>query len=454
MDADAGDAALRFESPAWLAIALGCGSHRQQQTPVIDTTKLDDSDSQDGETLQAVMARIDPKTEVLHLMGAVPTNDQWEALGQHFTNVRFLQVESGWEEDWVDAEFPLHWPLELLMIVDAGGERVTTPAILEGRIKHLVLFYTCGLRFEGPVIDDLMKDAELLKFIPRQKTTPDAAESENPGAADAAHATNGAPQPQVEEPATTAPPELKDTEPDGLKVYSVPHEWHKWIYDKYAKQDLVLSLEPKEGDPPSAMESLQILGNDALQMFSYMALANFHLLYSLSSLTLDSPSSNDLTHIPPNIPLIALPELQRLKHLKLTLGSPVYATLLEIFDNEPFLHAVLPPNIETLHLRGSVAMAPHLDAFAAAFEHAEFLPNLKRICLVLDRPDKDSESQKEASLEELRAAHKACKKVLNAASAARGAVVEEWTEPWVEEHSGLFHDVDDRWAVLEDIEGS
>ncbi|KAG7289927.1 hypothetical protein NEMBOFW57_006304 [Staphylotrichum longicolle] len=402
-------------------------------------TELENSDSEESDALQTVMAKVDPKTDVLHLKGAVPTNDQWEALAQHFTNVRFLKVATGWDEDWIDDKFPLNWPLELLIIADASGERVRTPAILQGRIKHLVLFYNSGLRFEGPTIDELMKDAEQLQFLPRQQKTPDAAESESPAAA------------EDTEPATE-PPNPDEAEPDGIRVYSVPHEWHKWICNKYATQDLELSLEPKDGEPPSAMRSLQILGNDALQMFSYMALANFHLLYSLSSLAIDSPDGNDLSHIPPNIPLIALQELQHLKNLKLTLGSPVYATLLELFNNEPFLHAVLPPNIETLQLRGPVSMAPHLDEFAAGFEHAEFLPNLKRITLVLDKPDQGSDSPSEASLEQLRAACKACKKVLDAARSARGVVVEAWREPWVEEHSGLFHAVDDRWAVLEEIE--
>jgi hypothetical protein len=107
----AGDAALYFESPLWLALASGCNSHRNQRTPVIDMTKIRGFGSRGMERqnptddLPSVMAAIDSTTEILHITGDVPTNDQWEALGKHFDNVRFLKVAAGWDETWVDDKF-------------------------------------------------------------------------------------------------------------------------------------------------------------------------------------------------------------------------------------------------------------------------------------------------------------------------------------------------------------
>ncbi|KAH6840580.1 hypothetical protein B0I37DRAFT_384618 [Chaetomium sp. MPI-CAGE-AT-0009] len=377
------------------------------------------------------MAEIDREIEALHITGDVPTNEQWEALGQHFTKVRFLKVATGWDEGWIDAKFPLNWPLELLIIADAISERITTPAIMEGRINHLVLLFACGLRFEGPLVKDLMKDAKPFDIIPRNKK-PDAetqAEGEMPEDVDA------------------AAPSAKDL-PDGIEVYSVPHAWGNWMGNKYEGKEISLSSDHGNG-PPSAMKALDILGNDAFQMLTYMALAKFHLLTSLESLTLYSTSDNDLSVVPTMFPSF-LPGLELLKEFKITLGSALYATVLETTGGEAFLHTLIPPNIETLRLRGPISATAHLDELAAAFAEADFLPNLKRISIVLDLPDASSEHPREASLEQLRAAHEACKKVLDAAT-ARGVAVEAFEEPWIENYPVLFREVDNRWSVLDSI---
>jgi hypothetical protein len=397
------------------------------------------------------MAEVDPKTEILHITGDVPTSDEWEALGQHFTSVRFLRVATGWDENWIDDKFPLNWPLELLIIADAISERISTPAIMEGKIKHLILSFTCGLRFEGPLVKELMKDAEVIFTIPRTKT-PDAETQ-----AKRAPSEGSSSQPDEETPADSDSATKAEPESDGIKVTSVPHEWHKWLNNKYDGKDITFS--PDRGDaPPSAMRTLEILGNDALQMLTYIALAKFHLLASLDTLTLLSTSDeNDLHPVPADICLGLFPGLDRLRHFKLTLGSGLHTRLLDVVpeNNKPYLYTLLPPNIETLRLRGPVSMASHLDTLAAAFANADvdaaFLPRLKRISLLLDLPDKASEHPREASLEQLRAAHAACKRVLDAAAGRRGVVVEAFEEPWVEEHEGLFRKVDNRWAVLDEI---
>ncbi|KAK4034291.1 hypothetical protein C8A01DRAFT_18881 [Parachaetomium inaequale] len=385
------------------------------------------------DSLQAVIAEVDPKTEILHITGDVPTNDEWEALGQHFTGVRFLNVATGWDENWIDDKFPLNWPIELLIIADAISERISTPAIMEGRIKHLILFFTCGLRFEGPSVKELIKDAEVIFTIPRKKA-PDAETQAEGALSEGAVSQAEENQPADSDSATKSAPES-----DVIKVTS------------YADRDITFS--PDRGDaPPSEMKTLEILGNDALEMLTYIALAKFHLLTSLESLTLLSSHGNDLRHVPATLFPCFLPALDELKHFKLTLGSDVHAKILDvILGNKPYLHMILPPNIETLRFRGPVSMTSHMDTLAAAFaDDAAFLPRLKRISLLLDLPEKASEHPKEASLEQLRAAHAACKRVLDAA-AGRGVVVEAFKEPWVEEHEGLFRAVDNRWAVLDDI---
>ncbi|KAK4232928.1 hypothetical protein C8A03DRAFT_19892 [Achaetomium macrosporum] len=364
-----------------------------------------------AEDLHTVMANVDPNTEILHITGDSPTDDQWEALGRYFTNVRYLKVFTGWDEEWIDAKFPLNWPLELLLIGDAGGERVTTPVILEGRVKHLVLCYTYNLRFEGPTTKELMKNAEQIGFISRS--------------------------------------EPQEAQPDGIKIYSAPHEWKKWFISKYAGKEI--SLDPENpGGPVSAMRKLEILGNDAIDMFTYIALTKFHLLAGLESLTVYSLSENDLFYTLGAF-FLGLPRhLDRLRHFRLILGSPMVSRLVQENEGHPFLAALLPPNLETLQFRGPVSMASHLEGLAAAFADKVFLPSLKRVSLVLDLPDKTegSKNRSKPSLDELRVAKEACTKVLDAA-ARRGVVVEQFREPWVEEHPVLFHDVDKRWAEIE-----
>jgi hypothetical protein len=201
------------------------------------------------------------------------------------------------------------------------------------------------------------------------------------------------------------------------------------------------------------MKHLSILGNDALEVLTGIAATKFYLLASLDSLILYSASKNDLLHIPPSVFLTLFPHLANLTTLKLTLGSSMYARLIGKVGNDRFLPALFPPNIQTLHFRGPGSMVRDLDKFAAAFASEGFLPQLKRISLILDLADDDSDGPFELSLEELTAAHAACRKVLDAA-AKRGVVVDKFREPWIEAHQRLFWGVDDRWAVLDENLGS
>ncbi|KAL2021849.1 hypothetical protein VTK56DRAFT_6623 [Thermocarpiscus australiensis] len=434
-----GGPALRFESPLWFhAASASEGADEFQSTPVIDLTKVKGINAHDQprkdatHDLDTVLAQINPKTEILHIAGDTPSNDEWVQLGRHLTNLRALKVETGWDECWVDHNFPLTWPLKLLVIASACGERISTPAVLEGRIEHLVLLLTCGLRFEGPRTSELMKNAEPISTIPREKA-PWAAKIEN------------------------AMSQATGEQPAEIKVYSVLHEWMKWLDNKYGGKKTQF-WSGCEGVPPSRMKKLEIVGNDAITMLSYMALARFHLLTGLESLTIHSTFGNDMKVVPPaNYFLVYLQVLLNLKELRLTLGSETVSRLFKraAAGTQAFLHECLPPNLETLYFRGPVTTASQLDHFTAALADNNFLPLLKHISIVLDLPDMESSETKgsklkEAPLEELKTAKRTCRRLLNAA-ARRGVIVEDYHDPWCEVYQyPSFTKVDSRWAEIDD----
>ncbi|KAK4247899.1 hypothetical protein C7999DRAFT_14124 [Corynascus novoguineensis] len=397
--------------------------------------------------LGAVLAKIDRETGILHIKGDVPTNDQWELLGQHFTGVRFLFVATGWDENWIDDKFPLNWPLELLMIADAISERISTPVILEGRVKHLVLYFTYGLRFEGPSFEELMKNAKPVNFLP-------ADEGESPSGGQARsepEAATGASVQAKDEP-TNSPSAESNQNADGITILSFPHEWAKWFQATYANKTVRFSpnLPPPENHtPPIRLRTLSILGNDALQQLTYLALAHFPLLAAVESLTICSATGNDLDVVPGSLVLEYLPLLPRLRNLTVTFDDATYAELLKATtrNGKPSSHlrAAIPQGVETLRLRGPASMAAgeKREKDGSKKKGKLFLPRLKRLALLMDLPDSDERDDK-APLAQLHAAHAACQRVLDAA-AKRGVAVERFEEPWVEDSAILFRPVDERW---------
>ncbi len=91
------------------------------------------------------------------IAGACPRSEQWDTIASHFTNVTKLYLDSGFEEDWHDSRFPENWELDMLVVGSAGSEVVQTPIITEGRVRHLALALTTGLRFEGPTTEELVE---------------------------------------------------------------------------------------------------------------------------------------------------------------------------------------------------------------------------------------------------------------------------------------------------------
>lgn len=324
----------------------------------------------------------DAETEVLELVGETPTEAAWGVLGSRVRGVRWLLVEAGFEEDWVDAGFPLGWPLELLVVSSAGGDLVGTPAVLEGRVPHLVLVRTCNLRFEGPGNEVLDRSEEL---------GCEEEESFN---------------------------KVREDGKSGIKCIFRPGRAAKWLCNKYLGEREWPTPAP-EDCPPSRLKTLEILENDAIDTFQRLAMGHSHLAMGLERLYLRSTTENDFVLTPESIFPQLFPAMHNLKHLQLILDYP--------FDDGtilPTLHRSLPPNLEALEFRGPVSLAAdaRFDDWIAAFGDPEFLPALKRLSFALDLGKEPSEG-------DAASASRVVEKLL-AGAAARGVVVDEFRDPW------------------------
>jgi hypothetical protein len=59
-----------------------------------------------------------------------PSNTEWSLLGNHFTGIKNLEMNSGFNEELNDENMPLHWPLERLLISSAGAEVFRSPFVI------------------------------------------------------------------------------------------------------------------------------------------------------------------------------------------------------------------------------------------------------------------------------------------------------------------------------------
>ncbi|KAK3369890.1 hypothetical protein B0H63DRAFT_527656 [Podospora didyma] len=416
------------DSP-WLAAATGLDRSQTPVVPVVDLSQLEATEStsrpRDISDFRAMITRIDPSTSILHIAQDAPTDQEWDELGRRFTNLRRLHVSTGFDENWTDEHFPLSWPLQLLIISDAAGELVSTPAVVEGRVEHLVLFLTCGLRFEGPKTRDMMKKAVPVGIWNREtKTWRDAEEASrmafwNKLIADAESQNMFA---------------QGDGPGNEIKVFSVPAELEKWMVEKYGKP-----FELTDQDKPDTrMSALTILENDAIETFLRLTLAHFHVVARLENLTLRS--TRHRMESMRGLLAQTFPVLANLKTLHLTLGD----ILFDMGDPNESLRN-LPPNLEALHFRGPVSLAPLIDTWIEAFAEPSVLPSLKRLSFVLDLGPYDNTT---VEVEKLRVGKDACRRFLGVAT-ARGVTVEEFHDPWAKGVIPMFKDVDTRWAELD-----
>ncbi|KAH6877059.1 hypothetical protein B0T10DRAFT_496970 [Thelonectria olida] len=353
-----------------------------------DGSESDDSNSDQVSSFRTALSCVssaDPDTTIqaLDLIEDTPTNDEWEMLGEKFRGVRWLAVDSGFNEDWTDDTFPRHWPLEAVVIASACGHLITTPAILDGGIPHLVLLLTCGLRFEGPTNNELSEMDEL------------------------------------EDP----PVEAQEGE---LKIIYLPGRVSRWMYNKYAGGCEFPNYEGHRSKPPSRMRTLEILENDAIDTFQRFALACGHVVDNLDRLNIRSTSGLDCRMCPEDMFTVMLASLKNLKHLELSVSSKTFHDPAIL----PNLYNCFSPNLESLKFRGPLSLA-RTDTFGEwvkAFGRADYLPKLKRLSFVLDEPS--GEAEKPADAKSLHSARLKVEALLKAAQ-GRNVAAEDFHDPWM-----------------------
>ncbi|PGH17023.1 hypothetical protein AJ79_01407 [Helicocarpus griseus UAMH5409] len=317
---------------------------------------------------------------------------------------------------------PQHWPLRRLLISSACGEAFQTPFVLEGKVNHLILLLTSGLRFEGPTSDELREANK--QAIARGEAKEDFI---------IAH--EGTPE------------ERKIT------ITSIPSLASEWLVRKYAtgEEGTVLGNADVDLDKIN-LEKLKILENDAMDTFTRMTLALTHIVAGkLKTINIRSTNGCDFRFTPEDLFPQLLAQLPSLNTLVLTVGE-VFHDSNHVYN----LYKSLPPNIPTLRFRGPISLAKSEQCkdWIASFSNPEYLPNLKRLSFVLDLyyDVKDTKliepkpKKSKAPEEQLREAKAACNQLLDVAS-KRGISVEPFVEQWTEKCEQL-EQVDERWEEL------
>ncbi|KAL2870150.1 uncharacterized protein BJX67DRAFT_378682 [Aspergillus lucknowensis] len=380
---------------------------------------VDSEDAPDHkEPLLAQLKSIPRDTTTLTIDEDPPSDTEWDILANHFTAVRDLTIDSGFNEDLNDAKMPLHWPLEKLQLWGPCGEVTKSPHILQGRVGHLVLYFASELRFEGPTSRELSR----------------------------AH----------DEAIERGEAQKRFLGKSGIQVVHMTELAQAWLREKCTAE----GGEPKDGEEEaehrpvdngddvekeSQMHTLEIIENDALDTFLRMSLALPHVVENLTTLNLRSTSNPpDCSWIHESMLGEVLPQLTQLQTLKLSVG--------EVFSDEsslPALYAWLPPNLTTLHFRGPVSLArsARWSDWVAAFASAEFLPRLERLAFVLDLHYAANEyDRKELAIapdDLLDEARAACKRLCEAVR-RRGVTIEGIQDEWAGQHVCL-RPVDHRW---------
>jgi hypothetical protein len=376
-------------------------------------------DSEDApehtEPLLSQLKGIPKDTTILTIGEDPPSDTEWGILGKHFTSVRDLTIDTGFNENLNDRLMPVHWPLEKLQISGPCGEVTKSPHILQGRVAHLILYFASELRFEGPTSDELnLAYHEAIERGEKKKEY------------------------------------IGDS---GIQLIMMSSLALEWLANKYPEGEHDASqfrLEP-ENQPIEGEEirtrTLEIIENDAIDTFQRMSLALPHVVQNLTSLTLRSTSN------PPDPRWLheaffggVLKEMTNLETLHLTVG--------DIFQKEtslPALFTWLPPNVTTLHFRGpaSLVRSKRWEEWVAAFVSTDFLPKLQRLAFVLDLHYKEGEYGKEledAPEDLLLEARAACDRICDAAR-RRGVKVEPFEDKWAGKHVCL-RPVDARWSSL------
>ncbi|KAL4974600.1 hypothetical protein BDW66DRAFT_139557 [Aspergillus desertorum] len=379
------------------------------QGPYVDS----ESAPEHREALLAQLRTIPRDTTKLLIEEDPPSNTEWSILGDHFTSVRDLKIDSGFNEYLNDRDMPVHWPVERLTLSDVCGEVTKSPHILHGRIKHLILYCTAGMRFEGPTSDELyhMNDEVIKRHEARLQSLG------------------------------------RNSNIQFINMSQLGEEWMAKKYNNVGLSDnppLEPENQPVDGEK-SRLRTLEIIENDALDTFLRMSAALPHVVATVTSLTLRSTSlGRDFDWFSEKLFPDVLAQLDALEALNLSVGA--------VFK-EPStlsgLYASFPPNLTTLHFRGPVSLwrAEEWEDWVSAFSDKSFLPRLERLAFVLDLhyvPDEHGHLRLETPPDEdLREARAACERLYEGAR-RRGLIVESLRDDWAGKHACL-KPVDDRW---------
>ncbi|KAE8149001.1 hypothetical protein BDV25DRAFT_141215 [Aspergillus avenaceus] len=374
-----------------------------------------DKTEQHRENLIVQLNAIPPGTVALRVEEENPSDEEWTILGSYFPNIQSLEMDTGFNEDLQDKEMPLHWPLMRYRLSSACEELFQSPHVRQGRVNHLILLLTSGLRFEGPTSKELVR---------RHK------EAISRGEVKAKYLT------------------VKEGTPEERKIEltSIPELVNDWLNNKYTAEDPQLE---EDNHAPSTvnLRTLEILENDAIDTFNRMAMALPHLVENLTTLNLRSTHGLDFHFTSEKLFPQILPQLSNLQTLQLSIG--------EVFDDDsllPALYTWLPPNLSRLQFRGpaSLTQSEKWEDWVQAFSSETFLPHLKHLSFTLDlhyEPTDNSwgKNKKERIAPEhvLHSARAAVEPLYEAAR-QRGIAIARHYDTWSDECQ-ILRQVDDRW---------
>jgi hypothetical protein len=369
----------------------------------------EETKSDHGSHLKDQLECIPKHTKYLQVEGDTPSDTEWTILRSHFANIESLYLRAGYNEDLNDGGIPLHWPLQKLEFSDSVSEVFRSPFVLEGRVSHLSLFFTCGLRFEGSSSHELqLEHRERIKrgevegdFITLHEGTPDERRIE-----------------------VTYLPSLVSDHIN--KIFTDPKRGLK---------------EPPAG--PFGLRTLEIWENDAIDTFNRMALSLPHLVGNLRTLRIRSTSGLDFHYTNEHLFREILPQLSELQSLNLSVG--------DVFQDPnylPRIYKIFPPNLTELYFRGpsSLCESNEWSNWVQTFESKDFLPSLQKLAFVLDlhygedASGRKTEGPAPAAL--LYQARIACQPIYDIARRRGISIVEMPAEPELE---ALLRPVDERW---------